>query len=130
MEKKKKDPKQVKLGKLRRNKGGVGEREFAREINLLFDLGAHRTAQRRGSAKSGDIDCEAPVQWEVKRKESISLYPAVEQAVKDSEGVKIPALAHRRNNRPWLVVVRLEDLPEFIRVMGPFIREKENEDVI
>ena len=40
-------------------------------------------------------------------------YEAVEQAVTDSKSVKIPAVFHRRNHKPWLVTVRLDDIEAF-----------------
>lgn len=109
-----------------KNKGKVGEREFAREINTLFDIGARRTAQCRGTAISGDVECEAPVLWEVKRtaRSHFHMWSALKQASEDSDGIKIPAVAHRCDNEKWIVIVELDHLPEFVRAMRPFIKEK------
>lgn len=38
------------------------------------------------------------------------LYPALEQAIGDV-GENIPVVLHRSNNRPWVAIVRLDDLP-------------------
>ena len=34
----------------------------------------------------------------------------MEQAERDANGHAIPVVAHRRNRKPWLVVLRLEDV--------------------
>ena len=48
---------------------------------------------------------------EVKRVERLNVVEAMEQSVRDSErmGDGVPALFHRRNRKPWLVTMRLED---------------------
>ena len=48
---------------------------------------------------------------EVKRVEKLNVVEAMEQSIRDSERMKdgIPALFHRRNRKPWLVTMRLED---------------------
>ena len=46
---------------------------------------------------------------EVKRKESINVYQAMEQAIADANGRSTPLVVHRRNRKPWLVIMRLGD---------------------
>lgn len=48
---------------------------------------------------------------EVKRVEKLNVVEAMEQSIRDSERMEdgIPALFHRRNRKPWLVTMRLED---------------------
>ena len=45
------------------------------------------------------------------RVEKLNVVEAMEQSIRDSERMKdgIPALFHRRNRKPWLVTMRLED---------------------
>lgn len=48
---------------------------------------------------------------EVKRVEKLNVVEAMEQSIRDSERMAdgVPALFHRRNRKPWLVTMRLED---------------------
>ena len=98
-----------------RNKGKSGELEFARELTWTFDCEACRGRQHHGRQDAPDVytDLEG-VHFEVKRTESLSLYAAMEQAINDA-GDNIPVVAHRRNHKEWLVVLKLKDVPEFIR---------------
>lgn len=95
-----------------RNKGAVGERELAAELNRLFG-----TATRRGQQYNGlegeDVVGLGGIHVESKRVEKLNIYAAIEQAVKDAKSTKIPAVFHRKNNKPWLVTVRLDDIEAF-----------------
>lgn len=93
------------------NKGKVGEREFAA---FLSERGwaARRGQQHKGGGDSPDVTCEALTAAgfhpEVKRVETLSLYKAMEQATRDA-GDRVPLVAHRRNRKPWLIVLHAED---------------------
>jgi len=50
------------------------------------------------------------VHFEVKRCEALRLSEALAQAVDDANG-KVPVVLHRANGRPWIAIVRLDDLP-------------------
>jgi hypothetical protein len=41
------------------------------------------------------------------------LYAALEQAITDARH-RIPVVLHRQNNKPWVAIVRLDDLPELV----------------
>ena len=98
-------------GRRSRDKGARGERELAREISRLFGVEAHRGCQRAGSPDSPDVKAAIPeVHWEAKRVERFNLYSALDQAKSDA-GDNVPVVAHRRNGRPWVVCVCLDDLP-------------------
>ena len=103
------------MGRMQRNKGKRGELEFSKELTWTFDCTACRGRQYHGRQDAPDVytDIEG-IHFEVKRTESLSLYAAMGQAIEDA-GDSIPVLAHRRNNKEWLVVVQLKDLPEFLR---------------
>lgn len=99
------------MSKKSRNKGCHGEREAAAEISRLFRVEAHRSRQYCGDPEAPDIRTAiAGVHIEVKRCEALRLYTALEQAVRDA-GENIPVLLHRANRRPWVAIVRLDDLP-------------------
>lgn len=97
-----------------RRKGKTGELQAAKELARVLRCSARRGQQFSGGAESPDVVCSIPgIHWEAKRTETFSLYPALEQAVGDA-GESVPAVIHRRNNKPWVVVVKLDDLPRFV----------------
>ena len=99
------------MGAKSRRKGKVGEREAAAEIRRLFRVEARRGCQFQGTDESPDILADIyGVHFEVKRSETFRLYKALSQAIEDA-GDKIPVVLHRANNRPWVAIVRLDDLP-------------------
>lgn len=98
-------------GRRSRNKGKRGELEAAAEIQRVLRVSACRGRQFCGSDDSPDIRTGIPdVHFEVKRVESFRLYAAVEQAASEAGG-KVPVVLHRQNGKPWVAVVRLDDLP-------------------
>ena len=100
------------MGLRSRNKGKRGEREAAAEVRRIFGTDAVRGRQFQGSDESPDIVTGIEgVHFEVKRAESFRLYEALDQAIEDA-GENIPVVLHRQNRRPWVVVLRLDDLPQ------------------
>ena len=102
------------MGKPSRDKGKRGEREIA---GLLRDYGydARRGVQYHGGADSPDVVGLPGVHIEVKRTETLSLYPAMEQAKHDAAQDEMPVVMHRRNNCEWLCVMRLDDFMSCIK---------------
>ncbi len=101
------------MGIMSRDKGKRGEREVAA---LLREYGfdARRGQQFKGGADSPDVIHDIPnVQIEVKMKEKLSLYPALEKTKKEAKGI-VPVVFHRRNNKPWVVVLYADD---YLRIM-------------
>ncbi|RMF86088.1 MAG: hypothetical protein D6744_00360, partial [Planctomycetota bacterium] len=78
----------------------------------LFRTEAYRGRQFAGSDESPDIVTGiAGVHFEVKRAETLRLYDALAQAIDDA-GDNIPVVLHRQNRKPWVAIVRLDDLPQ------------------
>lgn len=99
------------MGRSSLEKGKRGEREAASEIHRLFRVEACRGAQHCGGPNSPDIRTAIErVHFEVKRAESFRLYEALAQAIADA-GDSIPVVLHRTNGKPWVAIVRLDDLP-------------------
>jgi len=99
------------MGRKSKEKGKRGEGEAAKELARLFSCEARRGRQYSGGEDSPDVTHSIPgVHVEVKRTEALRLYPALEQAVGDADDA-VPVVLHRRNNKPWLAIVRLDDLP-------------------
>jgi len=93
-----------------RAKGCRGERELAA---YLTDRGhpARRGQQYAGSPDSPDVVCPSlPFHFEAKRTERLRLHESFEQAVSDAGQGKVPVVAHKANRRPWLAILRLDDL--------------------
>lgn len=103
------------MGRMQRSKGARGEREWRDELRRMGFTDAIRGRQYSGHPDAPDVAHGIPgTHPEVKRTESLSLYKAMEQAAGDA-GNSIPYVAHRRNRREWLVVIRADDLLQFAR---------------
>jgi Holliday junction resolvase len=104
------------MGKSQQRKGAAGERELAA---ILGEYGY--SCDRGGSYSMGDVPdlTGLPgVHIEVKRVEKLNVMEAMEQSIRDSERMAdgVPALFHRRNRKPWLVTMRLEDWLQFYKM--------------
>lgn len=89
-----------------RDKGKRGEREFA---SVCREQGYDcRRGQQFNGLEGEDVVGLPGIHIEVKRTEKISLYDALSQAKRDSQG-NIPIVAHRRNNYPWVIVMGVND---------------------
>ncbi len=92
-----------------RAKGARGERELAAFLQL-HGFEARRGQQNCGGSDSPDVKHDIPgLHIECKRTETLSLYPAMAQAVKDAGVALTPTVWHKRNHKDWLVVIRAED---------------------
>ena len=104
-----------------KHKGAAGERELAKEVARLFNCSARRGQQFAGGPDSPDIVTSlSGIHFECKRTEHFQLWPAMEQATRDA-GENVPTVCHRSNRHPWVMVVRLDDLPNLVRILYPFI---------
>lgn len=97
------------MGSRSQRKGAAGERELAALLSA-----AGYECQRGGSLSFGEIPdvLGLPgIHVECKRVERLNVDEAMEQAIRDSDRMLdgMPALFHRRNRKPWLVTMRLED---------------------
>lgn len=95
-----------------REKGKRGELELS---HFLTEHGfpARRGQQFSGSPESPDVICPSlPFHIECKRCERINIYAALEQAEGDADYLAM--VAHRRNGKPWLAILRLDDLLELV----------------
>lgn len=97
-------------------KGKVGERELAAELSRVLGVGCRRGVQYQGGSDSPDVVGVPGVHVECKRTESLRLWDALGQAVADA-GDSVPVVCHRASRRPWVAVVRLDDLPRLAEVI-------------
>ena len=99
-----------------RTKGKCGELEL---VNFLKERGipAARGQQFKGGGDSPDVVAGGILQnfhIEVKRVQAGNPYNWMEQACTDADLCKIPVVAHRKNNKPWLAIL---DMRDFINIM-------------
>lgn len=97
------------MGSKSQRKGAAGERELAALLSA-----AGYECQHGGSLSFGEVPdvLGLPgIHIEVKRVEKLNVVEAMEQAIWDSDRMLdgLPALFHRRNRKPWLVTMRMED---------------------
>lgn len=98
------------MGMMSRRKGASGEREFAALCRQQGYDKAARTAQHCG--KNGgqpDVVGLPGIHIEVKRTEHFHLYDALAQAQRDRKPDRIPIVAHRRNDCPWVICMDAND---------------------
>ena len=98
-----------------RNKGKVGEREFA-ELLRAHGFDARRGQQFAGGTDSPDVVSTA-LDWlhiEVKRVQKLNLAEACAQAKRDASG-KPWIVAHRKNRGPWFITLDSDALYEVLR---------------
>lgn len=107
-----------------RNKGKGGELEAARVLRL-YGYDARRGQQYKGGADSPDVVGVPRLHIEVKRTEHFALYDALEQSKRDAGDNEIPVVMHRKNRRPWVMVLSVADFMELYRIYELY---KESED--
>lgn len=109
------------MGLKSRNKGKSGERELARELRRVLGVDAYRAQQYKGAAGDSDVLGLPGVHVESKRTEKFNLYEALKQATDEALEGNVPAVFHRRNHQPWVVIVRLDDLPALVNTLYPLV---------
>ena len=108
-----------------RDKGCRGEREAATEVARILKCEACRGQQHSGGSESPDVKHSLPgLHIEVKRTERLKLYDALEQAIDDKAENDVPIVLHRRNHKPWVAIIRLDDLPWLAMILYLHLSEK------
>ncbi len=106
------------MGSMSKRKGAAGEREAAEKLNRVLGTHLHRGRQYHGGPDSPDLAGDLPgLHMEVKRCERLSLYKALSQARRDASVTEVPAVVHRANNKPWVIVVEVEQLIRLLDVV-------------
>ena len=100
------------MGRMSREKGKAGEREFAR-LCKAYGYDTHRGQQYNGLGGEDSVGLPG-VHVEVKRTERLNLYDALAQAKRDAKGKK-PIVAHRKNRCDWVVIQPAGDWLEMYR---------------
>jgi hypothetical protein len=97
-----------------RAKGARGELEACEALGRV-GLDCRRTVQYSGKGGTADLACDrANLHIEVKRTEHFRLYAALEQALSDRKGMAVPCVMHRPSHKPWIIIMRVDDIPRFV----------------
>lgn len=91
-----------------RQKGARGERELAAVLRE-HGFECRRGQQFCGANGDADVVGLPGIHIECKRVESLNIHKAIEQAKSDARENELPAVFHRKNGKPWLVTMTLED---------------------
>lgn len=91
-----------------RAKGAAGERELARKLKE-YGYGCRRGQQYCGANGDADVVGLEGIHIECKRVQKLNLDDAMLQAIRDRKEDEYPAVFHRKNNREWLVTMKLDD---------------------
>lgn len=97
-----------------RRKGKRGELEVARVLRE-YGYDCRRGQQYSGANGDADVVGLPGIHIEVKRRERLDLYAAVDQAKRDRKEDELPAIFHRKNNCDWLVTMPLDSWMEVYR---------------
>lgn len=95
-----------------REKGKVGERELSHELQK-YGYETRRGQQFCGANGDADVVGVPGLHIECKRVEHLDYYKAMEQSEHDALEGEIPVVMHRKNRKPWLVTLNLND---FIKI--------------
>ena len=101
------------MAKMSKDKGKRGELEVAAIIRS-HGFEARRGQQRRGGPDSPDVIHSIPnVHVEVKFRQRVSLYEALDKAAEEALG-EVPVIFHRPVRKGWLITMNADD---FLRIM-------------
>ena len=92
-----------------RAKGARAERELANKLKE-HGLTARRGQQFCGANGDSDVICKELDSYHIECKmvEALNIHKAMDQAINDCKD-KTPICIHRKNKKPWLVTMYLED---------------------
>jgi hypothetical protein len=107
------------MGRMQRNKGARGELEAAEMLRKHLGIAAERAA-RNGVDGASDLDTSMTFwKWEVKRYARLGVESIMQRAELDqaSSAIRLDhtALLMRADDCEWLIVLRLHDVPQFLR---------------
>lgn len=107
------------MGRAQRAKGARGELEAAEKLRQHLGIAAQRSA-RNGVDGASDLDTSMTFwKWEVKRYARLGVESIMQRAELDqaTSAVRLDhtALLMRADDCEWLIVLRLHDVPQFLR---------------
>lgn len=87
-----------------------GARGDTKPTNVLKEYGFKTRRGQQYCGANGDADVVGLdyIHIECKRDERLNIYDAIEQAIRDATEYECPAVFHRKNHKPWLVTMTLD----------------------
>ena len=113
------------MSRASREKGKRGERELAAKLTEVFGVDCRRGQQFCGASGDADVVGIGGLHAECKRTETLRLWPAIDQAVNDAAEGSVPVVFHRPSRRPWVAIVRVDDLPALIESLAGLTHNRE-----
>lgn len=99
-----------------RQKGKRAELEIAKIFRDYGFSDARRTAQFCGNTgDASDVVGLPGIHCEIKHVEKLNIDNAMAQAVRDAKDGQMPTVFHRKNQKKWLVTMRLDDWMQIYR---------------
>lgn len=93
-----------------RQKGARSERQLAQLLRENGFPNAKRGVQYCGLNGDADIvDALPGIHIECKNVQRLNIFEAMEQSIRDSKGMEIPVVMHKKDRKPWLCTMRLEE---------------------
>lgn len=96
-------------------KGKNGELEFVKICKEYGFEDCRRSQQFSGEGHTADIVGLPELHIEVKRVERLNIYDAIEQCERDKKEEDLGIVAHRKNNKDWLITMTFEDWMEIYK---------------
>ena len=109
-----------------RQKGKRIELQAAKKLTETLGCSARRSQQYCGEAGDADLITDLPkTHIEVKGVERLNIYKAIEQAESDKKYHDIPIVIHKKNGKPFLLTMYLEDAGDFCENINDYRSSKE-----
>ena len=113
-----------------RAKGARSERELAKILRDNGFVNARRGCQYNGLNGDADIvDALPGIHIECKNNQRLNIFDAMEQSARDSKGMEIPVVMHKKDRKPWLCTLRLEEFLMIYKMAGIDDGETKQEDI-
>ena len=100
-----------------REKGAKFERTLAKKLRE-YGYDTRRGQQYCGANGDADVVGLPGIHIEAKAVEHLNIYNAMEQAINDKKDDEVPAVFHKKNRKPILVTMKLEDLIDLYEKAG------------
>ena len=113
------------MGKASRDKGKRGEREIA-ALFRAHGFQARRGQQFKGGGDSPDVVHNIPgLHVEVKFRENVSLYAALDQVSRDAAVEDTPVVFMRKLRKPWIMVIDADDFLDLVEDRRKYVEDQE-----
>lgn len=96
-------------------KGKTGELELVNEFKKYGFPNARRSQQYSGEGHTADLVGMEDLHIECKRVERLNIENAIEQCHRDKKNEEYGIVAHRKNNKEWLVTMKFDEWIEFYK---------------